>query len=93
MLDAEDLDAVEWADLDTARARMPEMYPPVREHLEAVLGGSKSTGSIGQPDAADIPSPPVDSDGQVIGDLPWKFFDPVTTAAAASLRRNPDLPL
>ena len=43
VLDAEDLDAVEWADLDTARARMPDMYPPVREHLEAVLGGSKST--------------------------------------------------
>ena len=42
VLDAEDLDAVEWADLDTVRARMPDMYPPVREHLEAVLGGSKS---------------------------------------------------
>ena len=26
-----------------ARARMPDMYPPVREHLEAVLSGSKST--------------------------------------------------
>ena len=43
VLDTEDLDAVEWADLDTARARMPDMYLPVREHLEAVLGGSKST--------------------------------------------------
>ncbi len=43
VLDTEDLDAVEWADLDTARERMPDMYPPVREHLEAVLGGSKST--------------------------------------------------
>lgn len=43
VLDAEDLDAVEWVDLDTARERMPDMFPPVREHLEAVLGGSKST--------------------------------------------------
>jgi 8-oxo-dGTP diphosphatase len=43
VLDADDLDAVEWADLDTARQRMPDMFPPVREHLEAVLGGSKST--------------------------------------------------
>lgn len=43
VLDTEDLDAVEWADLDTARERMPDMYPLVREHLEAVLGGSKST--------------------------------------------------
>jgi len=22
--------------------------------------------------------PPVDSDGKLIGDLPWKFFDPET---------------
>lgn len=43
VLDTEDLDAVEWADLDTVRQRMPDMFPPVREHLEAVLGGSKST--------------------------------------------------
>ena len=23
--------------------------------------------------------PPVDSDGEIIGDLPWKFFDPKPT--------------
>ena len=38
--DEEDLDAVEWAGLDEVRERMPDLYPPVREHLEAVLGGS-----------------------------------------------------
>lgn len=43
VLDTADLDAVEWASLDAVRERMPDMYPPVREHLEAVLGGSKST--------------------------------------------------
>ncbi len=41
VLDTEDLDAVEWADLDTVRERMPDLYSAVREHLEAVLGGSK----------------------------------------------------
>jgi 8-oxo-dGTP diphosphatase len=41
VLDTEDLDAVEWAGLDTVRERMPDLYPVVREHLEAVLGGSK----------------------------------------------------
>ena len=41
VLDTEDLDAVEWADLDTVRERMPDLYPVVREHLDAVLGGSK----------------------------------------------------
>jgi len=39
--DTDDLDAVEWVDLDTARERMPDMYSAVREHLEATLGGSK----------------------------------------------------
>ncbi len=34
------------------------------------------------------PEPPVDSDGRIIGDLPWKFFDPAITAAAADLRRS-----
>lgn len=43
VLDTDDLDAVEWASLDAVRERMPDMYPPVREHLEAVLSGSKST--------------------------------------------------
>ena len=43
VLDTADLDAVEWASLDEVRERMPDMYPPVREHLDAVLGGSKST--------------------------------------------------
>ncbi len=43
VLDTEDLDAVEWADLDAVRERMPDLYSVVREHLEAVLGGSKST--------------------------------------------------
>jgi 8-oxo-dGTP diphosphatase len=43
VLDVADLDAVEWASLEAARERMTDMYPPVREHLEAVLGGSKST--------------------------------------------------
>jgi 8-oxo-dGTP diphosphatase len=38
--DVEDLDAVEWAGLDEVKERMPDLYPPVREHLEAVLGGS-----------------------------------------------------
>ena len=28
--------------------------------------------------------PPVDSDGEIIGDVPWKFFDP----AAADLRES-----
>lgn len=42
VLDTEDLDAVEWASLEAVRERMPDMYPPVREHLEAVLGGSRS---------------------------------------------------
>ena len=41
VLDTEDLDAVEWASLDEVRQRMPDIYPPVREHLEAVLGGSQ----------------------------------------------------
>jgi 8-oxo-dGTP diphosphatase len=41
VLDTEDLDAVEWAGLDTVRERMPDLYPVVREHLDAVLGGSK----------------------------------------------------
>jgi 8-oxo-dGTP diphosphatase len=36
--DTEDLDAVEWVGLDTVRDRMPDMYEPVRLHLEAVLG-------------------------------------------------------
>ena len=28
-------------------------------------------------DAAQHPNwPPVDSNGQIIGDVPWKFFDP-----------------
>jgi 8-oxo-dGTP diphosphatase len=42
VLDTEDLDAVEWASLEDARERMPDMYQPIREHLEAVLGGSRS---------------------------------------------------
>ena len=33
-----DIDAAEWAGLDTVRARMPDMFEPVRMHLEAVLG-------------------------------------------------------
>lgn len=41
VLDTEDLDAVEWAGLDVVRERMPDLYPVVREHLDAVLGGSK----------------------------------------------------
>jgi 8-oxo-dGTP diphosphatase len=36
--DMEDLDAVEWAGLDTVRDRMKDMFEPVRAHLEAVLG-------------------------------------------------------
>lgn len=36
--DTEDLDAVEFVGLDTVRQRMPDMYPPVQAHLEAVLG-------------------------------------------------------
>jgi 8-oxo-dGTP diphosphatase len=40
VLDTADLDAVEWVGLDEVRQRMPDMYAPVREHLEAVLGGS-----------------------------------------------------
>jgi 8-oxo-dGTP diphosphatase len=36
--DADDLDAVEYAGLDTVRQRMPDMYEAVRMHLEAVLG-------------------------------------------------------
>jgi 8-oxo-dGTP diphosphatase len=33
-----DLDAVQWAGLDFVRSMMPDMYAPVRAHLEAVLG-------------------------------------------------------
>jgi 8-oxo-dGTP diphosphatase len=33
-----DIDMAEWAGLDTVRARMPDMFDPVRHHLEAVLG-------------------------------------------------------
>lgn len=40
VLDSQDLDAAEWVSLDAVRERMPDMYPPVKEHLEAVLGGS-----------------------------------------------------
>lgn len=36
--DPDDLDAVEWAGLDAVRHSMPDMYEPVRAHLEAVLG-------------------------------------------------------
>lgn len=36
--DDEDLDRAEWAGLDTVRDRMPDMYEPVKAHLEAVLG-------------------------------------------------------
>ena len=43
VLGTDDLDAVEWADIDMVRERMPDLYPVVREHLEAVLGGSKSS--------------------------------------------------
>ena len=33
--------------------------------------------------------PPVDGDGKLIGDLPWKFFDPEPRpAAAADLREK-----
>lgn len=41
VLDTDDLDAVEWAGLDTVRERMPDMYGPVREHLEAVLSAPR----------------------------------------------------
>jgi len=34
------------------------------------------------------PEPPVDSDGQIIGDVPWKFFDPELGAASAGELRN-----
>lgn len=43
VLGTDDLDAVEWADIDMVRERMPDLYPVVREHLEAVLGGGKSS--------------------------------------------------
>jgi hypothetical protein len=33
-----DIDAAEWAGLDTVRQRMPDMFEPARMHLEAVLG-------------------------------------------------------
>lgn len=36
--DDEDLDRAEWAGLDVVRERMPDMFGPVRAHLEAVLG-------------------------------------------------------
>lgn len=41
VLDTDDLDAVEWAGLETIRERMPDMYQPVREHLEAVLSSGQ----------------------------------------------------
>jgi 8-oxo-dGTP diphosphatase len=34
----EDLDRAEWAGLDTVRERMPDMFAPVKAHLEATLG-------------------------------------------------------
>lgn len=37
--DDEDLDRAEWVGLDTVRDRMPDMFVPVKAHLEAVLGG------------------------------------------------------
>lgn len=40
--DNDDLSAVEWAGLEDVKERMPDMYGPVREHLEAVLGGSRN---------------------------------------------------
>lgn len=36
--DDDDLDRAEWAGLDTVRDRMPDMYGPVKAHLEATLG-------------------------------------------------------
>jgi 8-oxo-dGTP diphosphatase len=33
-----DIDRAEWAGLDMVRQRMPDMFDPVRMHLEAVLG-------------------------------------------------------
>jgi 8-oxo-dGTP diphosphatase len=36
--DDADLDRAEWAGLDTVRDRMPDMYEPVKAHLEATLG-------------------------------------------------------
>ena len=36
--DDEDLDRAEWAGLDKVRERMPDMFAPVRAHLEATLG-------------------------------------------------------
>lgn len=40
VLDA-DLDAVEWVgSVDEVRERMPDLFPVIREHLEAVMGGS-----------------------------------------------------
>jgi 8-oxo-dGTP pyrophosphatase MutT (NUDIX family) len=36
----DDLDGAEWMSLDSVRNVMPDMFSPVREHLEAVLGGS-----------------------------------------------------
>jgi 8-oxo-dGTP diphosphatase len=33
-----DLDRAEWAGLDTVRDRMPDMFAPVKAHLEATLG-------------------------------------------------------
>lgn len=45
LVGTDDLDAVEWADLETIRERMPDMYGPVKEHLDAVLGGSTRSGA------------------------------------------------
>lgn len=44
VLDTEDLDAVEWVGLEEARERMPDMFAPVKEHLDATLGGSSRSG-------------------------------------------------
>lgn len=38
VVDDADLDAAEYVGLDTVRERMPDMYEPVRAHLEAELG-------------------------------------------------------
>jgi len=40
VLDTDDLDQVRWATLGEMKELMPDMYPPVLAHLEAVLGGS-----------------------------------------------------
>jgi NADH pyrophosphatase NudC (nudix superfamily) len=43
VLDQDELAEVRWASLDEATELMPDMFPPVREHLTRVLESGQRT--------------------------------------------------